>query len=294
MCSRPEPAAVIRQYHIGEFLFEIESPPIPETERLGAFRTESAAPPVRRVCIRAVDAILVPDGAALRGSGESSFRSETGQLCRICRRDDGDGLLYRTTALSDAELQVEFARDCLAGLGSHLLLRWLELPRLLLARNAVFLHASYVAYQGKAILFTAPKQTGKSTQAALWEQYRGAEPINGDRALLCRRDGVWRAYGSPFCGSSNLCKNRTLELAAIVILRQGPENVIERANAKQILLSFLEGVTYDVNDRNAMEAVLDLAQQISAQVPFYFLSCLPDEGAVSCLHERLKSEGIYV
>ena len=40
----------------------------------------------------------------------------------------------------------------------------------LLQRSAVILHASYIDWDGSAILFTGPSGTGKSTQAELWEQ----------------------------------------------------------------------------------------------------------------------------
>ena len=56
-----------------------------------------------------------------------------------------------------------------------------------------------IAFQNKAILFSAPSGTGKSTQADLWQKYvRGVEIINGDRAIIGIEDNGVKAYGLPF------------------------------------------------------------------------------------------------
>lgn len=292
MSSAPEVSIERAYFRIGDLTVCVDAPPYPVSERLNAYRCEPVPAPDRRLTVRAVPQVTAPEQILLRKTGITEFHDPQGGRTLFCQREDGAGLLYKAAEQGDA-VTVDYAADCLNGLSSHLILRWLELPRTLLKRDELFLHASYIAFEGKAILFTAPKQTGKSTQARLWEQYRGAEPINGDRALLREEDGLWYACGSPFCGSSNLCKNRTLPLAAIVILRQGAKNAVAQANERQALLSFLEGVTYDVNDRSAMDKVMTLAQRIKECVPFYALTCLPDEGAVACLHNRLIEEGIY-
>lgn len=62
----------------------------------------------------------------------------------------------------------------------------LGLERLLLSRQGLLLHASFIRWQDRGILFSAPSGTGKSTQADLWVRHRGAEVINGDRAALRR------------------------------------------------------------------------------------------------------------
>ena len=58
--------------------------------------------------------------------------------------------------------------------------------------------ASFIRWQGRGILFSAPSGTGKSTQANLWVQHQGAEVINGDRAALRQVGGRWQAFGLPY------------------------------------------------------------------------------------------------
>lgn len=281
-----------QHYQIGGLLIEIEAPPYHESEHLAAFRSERCQRPDLRVTVQPVPEVLPPENVRLKPFGVTEYPDAEGNLIQVCLREWSEGLLYRAR-LGNSEVLVEYAEDCLFALGTTLILRWMDLVRQMLRRNAVFLHTSYVGYRGKAILFTAPKQTGKSTQARLWAQYRGAEQINGDRALLRQVNGQWMAFGSPFCGSSDICENRTLPIAAIVSLHQAPFNRVTKASPKECLLAFLQGVTYNPEDRQALEAVIRLGEQISAGVPILRLDCLPDEDAVAVLHKYLIQENVY-
>ena len=100
--------------------------------------------------------------------------------------------------------------------GDRLVLTAMELEHSLAESKSFILHSSFIAVNGKAILFTAPSGTGKSTQAALWVKHKGAELINGDRCAVAVTDEGVFACGVPFCGSSGVSKNRIYPLAAIV------------------------------------------------------------------------------
>ena len=76
------------------------------------------------------------------------------------------------------------------------------LDRRMIEYGGLILHCAYINHRGKGILFSAPSGVGKSTQAALWEKYRGSEIVNGDRTLLRKKEGKWLACAWPVCGSS--------------------------------------------------------------------------------------------
>ncbi len=162
------------------------------------------------------------------------------------------------------------------------------LHKALMLHEAVVLHASYINRDGQAILFTGPSGTGKSTQAELWEQYAGAEIINGDRALLRRRGSVWHAFGYPCCGSSMICQNRTLPLKAIVILEQAKENRVESLSASQKIRALVSGTEIYLWDTDEINQAFHLAEQISKEVPVIKLACRPDKNAVTVLKEYLE------
>lgn len=168
---------------------------------------------------------------------------------------------------------------CLGSVGIH---------HRLLQKGCAVVHASYISHDGKGILFTAPSQTGKSTQAELWRCYAGAEVINGDRALLFRRNGIWYTGGYIACGSSGICRNELLPLKAIVRLEQGKENRIRPLTRKEghhTILSAMETFHWATED---LDLALGTSGHIAAEAPMVHLSCRPDEDAVRTLENYLE------
>lgn len=183
---------------------------------------------------------------------------------------------------------VKVAESALPIWDSNSFLKLLRLPEQLFAREEFFLHASMIEYHGKAILFTGQKQIGKSTQASLWNECQKAEIINGDRALLRKKDGIWYACGSPYCGTSKICRNKSFPLLAIVLLSQAKQNSVRRATAHETVTAFLDGCSFDPSDAAQTGTVMDTAFDIFGQIKVFRLACLPDKGAVDCLIAALN------
>lgn len=173
-------------------------------------------------------------------------------------------------------------------LGVSFLLSTAGLHRKLLQKQAIVLHASYIEYRGRAILFMGPSGIGKSTQAELWNRCENAPILNGDRVLLRQRDGIWYAYGYPCCGSSPFCVNRTLRLGAIVVLRQAPENRVGELSAAQRVLALTTAAEFYPWEPWEQETVLSLAQEL-AQQNVIGLSCRADCEAVAVLKDYLET-----
>lgn len=165
-----------------------------------------------------------------------------------------------------------------------------NLEHMLTALGAISLHSSFITSDGQAILFSAPSGTGKSTQAALWEQYAGAEQINGDRSVIRCVDGVWTAFGFPFAGSSGIYKNKSAPIRAIVVLRQAPENTIERLGASEAFRLLYSETAIQRWNTQGHAAAVDLLIRLSTAVPVYRLCCTPDERAVTLLQKTLASQ----
>lgn len=172
-------------------------------------------------------------------------------------------------------------------IGVKTVLECMAIEHLVASNHGFLFHCAYIDHGGKAILFTAPSETGKSTQAELWQKYRGAEIINGDRAAVRLQDGVLMAEGIPFCGSSQYCKNRSLPIAAIVYLGQAPVTSIRKLRGYEAFSKIWEGVSVNTWDKEDMELVSGVVQKAAAELPVYYLPCTPDETAVIALEQEL-------
>lgn len=175
------------------------------------------------------------------------------------------------------------------GLTSEVTISCMEAIHHITAAGGFLLHASWIRYRDKAILFTAPSGVGKSTQAALWEQLRGAELINGDRAAVFPTESGVEVRGIPFCGTSGVNKNVTLPLAAVVYLAQAPQTTISRLTGAKAFRQVWEGCCVNTWNPEDMERCAQAVSDTVSQVPVFYLPCTPDESAVLALEQ----EGVF-
>lgn len=194
--------------------------------------------------------------------------------------------LYRE--LSDMEAEIFLVADALDNLRFDPVFTSLfALERQMIRWDSMILHCAYIKYHGTAILFSAPSETGKSTQANLWERYRGSETVNGDRALLRKIDGQWTACGWPVCGTSEICHLEDTPIHAVVMLRQGKENQAERLSPMQAFAQLYSQITVNQWNRSFVQRAVELIEDLVAHVPVWQFTCDISEDAVQCLETVL-------
>ena len=281
----PETELRSKYYRIGGLVWELIGPDFADKAPLSQFLCSPAAAD-HRVEIGVAERLSVPQLPVLHREDFITHYDDNGSRLRVHELEHTDELLL-TDREEEGRRAVTFSEIGLPYYNSRLAQMLLDLPRQMLKFGGVFLHASYICTEKGAILFTAPKQTGKSTQAELWRKFRGAEVVNGDRALLRVTEGVWTAFGSPYCGTSDICKDITAPIRAVVVLGQGPENTARLATPREGLAALLNGMSYEIWDREQAERVMTAASGLLGQVPVIKLDCRPDEGAVSALEELL-------
>lgn len=163
----------------------------------------------------------------------------------------------------------------------------LEAEHWIAQNRGILLHCSYISYEGGAILFTAPSGVGKSTQAELWRIHRGAEVINGDRAVVRRGESSLEAWGVPFSGSSGISKACCLPLRAVVCLSQAPETTIRPLTGIRAFRPIWEGCSLHTWNRGDVDSCSETVQKIAETVPVFHLACTPDVSAVLALEQAL-------
>lgn len=154
-------------------------------------------------------------------------------------------------------------------------------------REALLMHASAVCVNDKAIVFTAASGVGKTTQAELWQKYRNATIINGDKVFLTKESEKIVAWGSPWNGSSQYAENIGAEAAAIIVLEQAEENRIRKLQGMEMLEKLLPHVFFPNWDAKCERAVLGILDELLARTDVYLLSCRPDEDAVALVEKTV-------
>lgn len=152
-------------------------------------------------------------------------------------------------------------------------------------------HASVIVKQGKALLFLGVSGTGKSTHASLWlEHVKDCYRLNDDEPFIrLQPDGKFKVYGTPWSGKTHCYINDEAEVAALVHLRQSPDNKLTRLSPMDALNSMLISVATTQGladiDRYTFSTVTDVIERL----PVYRLDCRPDREAVSLTETLLPA-----
>ena len=284
-----------RIFQIGDFVFRLCCPAeITPPENFMKFECESDSFEYTYQ-IKVSNTLPDPEGKLIAQRPDLTvFRCETGQGESLeCRQIGVKGnpeyyACYREVSENCAE--VTLVRNRIAELHiDPMFTSLLALERRLVKKDSMILHCAYVEYQGEAILFSAPSETGKTTQANLWKKYRGSRTVNGDRSLLGKIDDRWTAQGWPVCGTSEVCNNEAVPIKAVVMLSQAKENRAERLSPGHAFPLLYSQIT--VNKWNTEDHIhtMDLIEDFLGSVPVLHLGCTISEEAVACLEDVLHT-----
>lgn len=242
----------------------------------------------------AVDSLKEPSGKLIHQSSQRLiYLEENGlehrvnlwgnQLLGISHEQGENSLMAEIPAPKDMEIPLNTS-----------ILEFMNLEKHLLKHEALVLHSSFIEYEGKAILFTAPSGTGKSTQANLWKKYEGTEIINGDRSIVHRTaPGVFQMHGLPFCGSSQIHLNKEMPLGAIVFIEQHPTNIVEPMPPAHAFGKLYGEMSINSWNREAVEKGMQVIENLVASIPMVHLKCNMEQDAVNTLKNYLHEKVGY-
>jgi hypothetical protein len=142
-------------------------------------------------------------------------------------------------------------------------------------------------HSGKGIVFSAPSETGKTTQARLWCERKRAELVNNDRPAVRIHGSEAYAYGTPWSGFGDECRNICAPVSAIVMLEQAPDNSICRIGGRQALQKLMPRCFLPYFDKSLMDGAISIIDSLIQKVPVYCLRCRPDYGSVDLVYNTI-------
>lgn len=278
----------MQRYEIADMFIEILPDKQMTFKKYDPFITNKSGKPDLKIHIEFCNAIIKPKGKLLIDETiKWQYKSETENimvvyicekatdkilfLCEIDEKWENAIIYY-----SGEECEVE--REVTGILGS------------ILFRNSVLfhqgfvIHASAIEWNGKGILFSAPSETGKSTQAKLWMDNMGAKILNDDTPCVRSLNGQNYVYGTPWSGSSNKFLNEGAPISAIVILNQSKENRIKRLAIHESVTMLMPRCFLPYYDNNIMNIAINNFEKVISSIPVYFLECRPDMEAVELVY----------
>ena len=229
--------------------------------------------------------IGLPRNAACREYARSVLCMEEGGTATYYRAAPGEFYAVKRQKYGERRASVSIAESVKGRLWTRLILEMLGIEEIAAQKNGVVFHAAFIEWEGRAVLFTGPSGIGKSTQAALWKQFRGTPIINGDKTLLYREGEKLFASGLPFSGSSAFCENRMAALRAIVCLDRCAENAVSPLSPTEALRCLTRS-SYILP--TCVGSVTQTLIEIAENAPICSLRCTPDERAVASLERYLK------
>lgn len=275
-------------FQIGDFCFSLDYPAqVTPPPRFMIFEAPDATAEYAYT-IRLAGELPQPEGERIAGRADLQVFCTDGLESRLIgiKGRAEPYAFYRET--SDRSAEIYLAAGRIRDLNiDPVFTSLLALERRLAGKGGMILHCAYVEHRGEAILFSAPSETGKTTQANLWAKYRGSTTVNGDRALLQCVDGRWTARGWPVCGTSEVCHDRDIPIRAIVMLSQGKSDTVAPLRPMQAFSQLYSQITVNTWNKAFVQQNMDRIGSLTAQVPVFHLSCTISEEAVRCLEVAL-------
>lgn len=141
----------------------------------------------------------------------------------------------------------------------------------LITRGGFMLHASAVALDNSAYLFSAPSGTGKSTHTAQWlKLFPKAKILNDDKPAIML-DGL-TACGTPWSGKSDLNLDLNVPLQGICVLERSEHNFIQPLPTDEAIFALLNQ-TIRPADESRMDALLSHIDRIVSSVKIWRMGC---------------------
>lgn len=281
-----------RFYEFAGVVWRVRKPkdlPYQESGVLSPFAVTSNKAHDHTLEFEPVDQLSQPEGEQVYSASDKQFFSD-GEIWTRYQGSTPTSLDMASLRIrrsgSHSHVQVKKAQLS-DGLTTKMVLNAMEAEHFIVQNRGFLLHAAYIRWKDEAILFTAPSGTGKSTQADLWCTHRGAELINGDRAVVrVDENGVY-ACGLPFSGSSGVGKNVTLPLRAIVYLSQSSDISVQKLQGFRAFRRIWEGCSVNIWNQDDVTKCTQTVLDALERTPVYHLSCTPDEAAVLALENVL-------
>lgn len=195
-----------------------------------------------------------------------------GYLPQMCRDYMSSGAPDFTVSASSSEIAAEDDGSGFDAGYLESLAVYRNIADRVLDYDGFLMHASVLDVDGRGVAFTARSGTGKTTHAAFWlKLLKGrCRVVNGDKPIIRRIDGVFYAYGTPWCGKELLNANTRVPLRDIGIINRSDEN---RAEPVKNPFPLLYPAVYKPQEKDKLRKTIELMCGLLENANVYSIFC---------------------
>jgi hypothetical protein len=152
---------------------------------------------------------------------------------------------------------------------------------LTLIEDVIMIHASGVAMNGKASIFTGVSGKGKTTMARLWFE-AGADVLNDDRLIIRKEKDGYSVHNTPMFYEDT---PRSASLKAIHIIRHAKKNVAEQLLGAEAIASVSANCIQHGYRGESVQKHLNFLSELVSKIPVYDVGFLPERSIVDYLQK---------
>ncbi|MGA8408217.1 MAG: hypothetical protein WB680_13650 [Candidatus Acidiferrales bacterium] len=232
-----------------------------------------------------------PPGELMFDSGGlwKLFRNSEGYGFRFTSKSIGPLPYKQATVAADfktgrIELSREyFAADRPVNPLEYPLDELLWIHRLAMGQGVEVHGCGVIAPDGRGMLLTGHSGAGKSTSARLWSKDRASRVLSDDRIILRQEHGRIQMYGTPWHGDAGIAEAAHAPLDAIFVLRHGEANELRPLGAAEGTAELFARSFVPHHSPDGLSAVLKFFHAVTASVPCFGFSFVPDFTAVEAV-----------
>lgn len=169
------------------------------------------------------------------------------------------------------------------GLSSFLRICYSELA---IAMDGLLIHSAGLMKDGNGYLFFGVSETGKSTICTLSKDF--ATVLNDELTILRRLNNNYTIFGTPFSPKNlEYIANKKGPLRAILLPIKDKKTYIGKIKPVSFLLKFLSSVLYFGKEKQMLEKILNISEDIIYNVPYYKMHFRKDTSFWECIEEAI-------
>ncbi len=158
------------------------------------------------------------------------------------------------------------------------------------ARKGVLVHSAGAQIDGKGCIFPGKSGAGKSTLSNQLALAGCSGLLSDDRMIIKKAEREYMAYGTPWPGEAGIAENKETPLSGIFFIKHGDDNIIKAISPKEAIERFFPVTSIPWYDKEMMQSVLTILEDLCFNIPSYEFSFKPHPDAADTLRQFVSKQ----